>query len=107
MRYNKKKIIDNISSEGVTHTGQAGVTEAITGFYDMLYRAGATVQGDDEFYHNSPTLSNESKAIIISEIIPIFFSFTTLKLMYKTSSPTLVSEQPWCIAPTRGQNINW
>ena len=67
-KYSKKKIIDKIKCEGVTHIGQVGVTDAVTGFYKKLYSSGVTVQGDDEFYQHCPTLSDESKVIMEADI---------------------------------------
>ena len=67
-KYTKKKIIDKITCEGVTSNGQEGVADTITGFYQRLYSRGTTVQGDDEFYQNCPTLSDESRMIMESDI---------------------------------------
>ena len=67
-KYTKKKIIDKITCEGVTSNGQEGIADTITGFYQRLYSRGTTVQGDDEFYQNCPTLSDESRMIMESDI---------------------------------------
>ena len=68
-KYSKKKIIDRIKCNDVTHVGQDDVTTGISGFYQRLYSSGATVQDDDdEFYSNCPTLSGESRALMDADI---------------------------------------
>ena len=44
------------------------MANAIKGFYQELCSHGDTVTGDDDFYHNCPTLSNESKMIMETDI---------------------------------------
>ena len=47
-KYSKKKIINRIKCDDVTHVGQDDVTTGISGFYQRLYSCGATVQDDDD-----------------------------------------------------------
>ena len=47
-KYSKKKIIDRIKCDDVTHVGQDDVTTGISGFYQRLYSCCATVQDDDD-----------------------------------------------------------
>ena len=67
-KFQKQKLIDHIVCDSISYRGQKGVNEGITNFYRELYREVETLPDEENFYDNSPRLSQTSVEMLENEL---------------------------------------